>query len=298
MGEGLLERCSKSLLCLAASVVVLLLLAHPLVAQSALSAGNSEKCSMNLECPPPVAKRGQDLRCLESVCVRGACVIKARVGHAVDGVITGGSFSCFAAPLRCDGSGKAMPVTDTSRLIPIREGQHCIPSITSSNPCQKPVCRDKVCVHEPNDEAACPEGAISVTACEKRGCRNGACQAVPDPKKLGTQCRDSETAACRTTTYVCAHSGACEPRTRLAESAQCADNPLTLGASSALPPAFKELALSSASFPSYSCNVTACTVEFCGDGVINRGEECDGSAMPSNAPAGRRCNSSCRVEGN
>lgn len=263
--------------------------------QPASSPGNDTKCRMNTDCPPPISRRGQDPRCLESACSKGVCVVRPRLGHALDGLVSGGEFSCFSAPVVCDAGGKASVVTENSRLVAIREGQHCIPAVTSNNPCQKPICRDKVCVHEPNDEAGCPDASISVTACQKRGCRNGACQAVPDPKKQGSACRDSETAACRTTTYTCSESGTCEAKKQVADVAECAADPLVLGAANRLPAAFKELVLTSATFPQYTCNVDTCKLEFCGDGVINRDEECDGTAMPPNAPAGRSCDFACRI---
>lgn len=257
---------------------------------------DAPKCSANIDCPPPIPRRGQDPRCLEAVCHKGICGIRARNGHSLEGLVSGGEFACFSAPLVCDATGKAVVETESSRLVAIREGQHCIPAITSNNPCLKPVCRNKVCAHEPNDEGACPEAAITVTACERKGCRNGACQAVPDSKKQGNPCGDSVTTECRTTFLSCSATGTCEATKRVAENAECADTPLTLGASKRLPAAFKELALTSVTFPKYSCNVATCKLEFCGDGVINRDEECDGVAMPTNAPAGRRCSSSCKME--
>jgi hypothetical protein len=298
MSKRFSQRFAKGALTRWLFTVCVAILASPvdsLVAQAPSHVGDTEKCRMNADCPPPVPRRGQDPRCLESVCSKGVCGIKGRLGHTLDGVISGGEFSCFSAPLMCDASGKATVVTDISRLIAVREGQHCLPAVASSNTCQKPVCRNKVCVHEPNDDAGCPDAPVAVTACEKRGCRNGACQAVPDPKKLGTPCGNSETAGCRTTSYVCSDTGSCEIRRQVAEGAECADNPIALGATKRLPPAFKELALTSAIFPKYSCNVDRCKLEYCGDGVINRDEECDGSVLSPAAPAGRRCSASCTL---
>ena len=263
--------------------------------QPASSPGNDTKCRMNTDCPPPISRRGQDPRCLESACSKGVCVVRARLGHTLDGLVSGGEFSCFSAPVVCDAGGKASVVTEASRLVAIREGQHCIPTVASNNPCQKPICRDKVCVHEPNDEAGCPDSSISVTPCQKRGCRNGTCQAVPDRKKHGSTCRDSETLGCRTTTYTCSETGTCEARKQVADAAECAADPLVLGAANRLPAAFKELVLTSATFPPYECDVDTCKLQFCGDGVINRDEECDGSAMPPNASVGQRCDSACKI---
>ena len=269
---------------------------HPLVAQSTIYAVDASKCATNIDCPPPTPRRGQDPRCLESVCNKGMCGVKARVGHSLDGVVSGGEFACFSAPLVCDATGKATVVTDSSRLNPVREGQHCIPAMASNNSCLRPVCRNKVCVHEPNDEAGCPDSSIPVTDCEKRGCRNGTCQALPDPKKQGNRCGEPQTTECRTTNYACSDAGKCEATRQVAENAECADGPLVLGASNRLPAVFRDLALTSAVFPKYSCDVATCKLQFCGDGVINGDDECDGSAMPSNSAAGRRCNASCKVE--
>lgn len=279
-----------------AFVTTLMCSQTPLAAQSTTYAVDASRCTTNIDCPPPTPRRGQDPRCLESVCQRGMCGVKARVGHSLDGVVSGGEFSCFSAPLVCDATGKATVVTDSSRLIPVREGQHCLPAMASNNPCVKPVCRNKICVHEPNDEAGCPDSSIAVTQCERRGCRNGTCQAIPDPKKQGNRCGEPQTAECRTTNYQCSDAGKCEATKQVAENAECADGPLVLGASNRLPAAFKELVLTSATFPAYGCDLATCKLQFCGDGVINRDEECDGSSMPANTPAGRRCNASCKVE--
>ena len=280
----------------AALMVSVVSLGATAVAQAPVFAVDAAKCATPIDCPPPIPRRGQDPRCLESVCHKGLCATKARVGHALDGVVSGGEFACFSAPLVCDGGGKAVVVTESSRLIAVREGLHCIPSVASNNTCLKPVCRNKVCAHEPNDDAGCPDANVAVTACEKRACRNGACQAVPDPKRQGTSCGDSQTEGCRTTSYLCSATGTCEAARQVAANAECADGPLVLGASNLLPAAFRDLVVSSATFPKYACNVTTCKLEFCGDGVINRDEQCDGVAMPSNAPAGRRCNAACKVE--
>jgi cysteine-rich repeat protein len=279
-----------------AFVATLISSQHSLVAQSTIYAVDASKCATNIDCPPPIPRQGQDPRCLESVCNKGMCGTKVRVGHTLDGIVSGGDFACFSAPLICDASGKATVVTDSSRLIPAREGQHCIPPMASNNPCVKPVCRNKLCVHEPNDDAGCPDSSISVTDCERRGCRNGTCQALPDPKKQGNRCGEPQTAECRTTKYACSDAGKCEATQQVAENAECADEPLVLGASKRLPAAFKNLVVTSALFPKYGCDLATCKIQFCGDGVINRDEECDGRALPSNITAGRRCNASCKVE--
>ncbi|MEN9845617.1 MAG: hypothetical protein RIS36_764 [Pseudomonadota bacterium] len=287
---------ARSLSLMMAFLIALSYAQPALVAQSPSYALDASKCTTTIDCPPPTLRRGQEPRCLESVCQRGMCGTRARVGHSLDGVVSGGEFSCFSAPLVCDASGKAVVVTDSSRLIPIREGQHCIPAAASNNPCVKPVCRNRGCVHEPNDEAGCTDSSVSVTQCEKRGCRNGTCQALPDPKKQGNRCGEPQTAECRTTNYQCSDAGRCEAIKRVAEDAECADGPLVLGASNRLPAAFKELVLTSATFPAYRCDLATCKLQFCGDGAINRDEECDGGSMPANTPAGRRCNASCKVE--
>jgi len=267
-----------------------------LLAQPSSSA-NAVRCKSVLDCPPPELRWGQDARCLELDCYKGQCGARIKTGYALDGaVVLGGEFSCFSAPLVCDATGQPAAATESSRLIAIREGQHCIPSGASGNPCEKSVCRNKECVFEPYDEGSCSDSSIAVNGCERRGCRNGACQAVPDPRKEGSSCGDSETAECRTTVYTCSDAGRCEAAKQVAESAECADGPLVLGASRRLPAAFKELVTTSATFPKYSCNVATCKLEFCGDGVINRDEECDGGAIPPNAPSGRRCNASCKME--
>ena len=266
------------------------------LAQAQVLSVDATKCSTVMDCPPPVLREGQDSRCLEVVCQKGLCAAKARVGHGLDSFVSGGEFACFSAPLVCDSMGQAATVSDSSRLVAVREGLHCIPWVSSNNPCLRPVCRNKVCVHEPNDDAGCPDVATPVKPCEKRGCRKGQCEAVPDPKKQGTSCGDSHTAECRTSIYACSATGTCEATKKVAENAECADGPLALGASSRLPKAFRDLVVSSATFPKYSCDVTSCKLQFCGDGTINGDEECDGASMPSDAPAGRRCNASCKVE--
>jgi hypothetical protein len=265
-------------------------------AQSSGSIPDGLACKTTAECAPPLPRRGEDPRCLESVCHKGRCSIRVRAGHTVEGTAVVGEFSCFSAPLVCSATAKVVADTDRSKLIAIRDGEYCLPPITSTNPCLKPVCRETLCVHEADDDAACPEVAIAVSPCETRGCRNGTCQPVPDPRKRGVSCRESETAECRTTSYTCSETGHCEARKDIAENAECAANPLALGASQRLPATFKELLLTSATFPHYSCDVARCKLEFCGDGVINGSEECDGTILPPKATVGRRCNSSCTLE--
>jgi hypothetical protein len=239
---------------------------------------------------------GQDPRCLEAVCTKGACGAKIRTGQILDEVVFEGDFACFSTPLVCQSTGGSAPTTDTSQFVATREGQHCLPAEASNNPCLKPVCRNKACVYEPHDEGGCPDASIAVSPCEKRGCRNGTCQAVPDPQKQGATCGEPQTAECRTTFYVCSEAGTCETTKKLAEGAECAKDPLVLGASNQLPSTFKQLLQTSVSFPTYSCNIATCKLEFCGDGIVNREEECDGDAFRPNAPSGHRCTSSCTME--
>ena len=265
-------------------------------AQSIGSISDGLACKTTAECAPPLPRRGEDPRCLESVCHKGRCSVRVRAGRAVDGSAIVGEFSCFSAPLVCSATAKVVADTDRSKLIPIRHGEYCLPAITATNPCLKPVCRETLCVHEPDDDAACPEVPVAVSPCETRGCRNGTCQPVPDPRQRGVSCRESETAECRTTSYTCSETGHCEARKDIAENAECAANPLALGASQRLPATFKELLLTSATFPHYSCDVARCKLEFCGDGVVNGSEECDGTILPPRATVGQRCNASCKLE--
>lgn len=265
-------------------------------AQSTGSVSDGLACKTTAECAAPLPRRGEDPRCLESICLKGRCSVRVRAGRAVEGSATVAEFSCFSAPLVCSATAKVVADTDRSKLIPIRDGEYCLPPITSTNPCLKPVCRQTHCVHEPDDDAACPEVSVSVSPCETRGCRNGACQAVPDPRKKGVSCREAVTAECRTTSYTCSETGHCEARKDIAENAECAANPLALGASQRLPATFKELLLTSATFPHYSCDVARCKLEFCGDGVVNGSEECDGTILPPTATVGKRCNASCKLE--
>jgi hypothetical protein len=299
MKKGFNQRTLKgagSLLMWASLATTSVLTNRTSLAESSPSA-TAVRCKSVLDCPPPELRWRQDARCLESDCYRGQCGARIKTGYVLDGaVVLGGEFSCFSAPLVCDATGQPAAATESSRLIAIREGQHCIPPVASGNPCEKSVCRNKECVYEPHDEGSCSDSSIEVNACERRGCRNGSCQAVPDPRREGSWCGDSETVECRTTVHTCSAAGRCEASTRVAENAECADRPLVLGAPRRLPAAFKELVTTSATFPKYSCNVATCKLEFCGDGVINRDEECDGAATPPNAPTGRRCNASCKME--
>lgn len=262
-----------------------------------------ESCVSDSQCSMALLNPGQQASCIEARCVNAKCIHVKLVGKRLDGVRAPHPLSCYEAQLVCDERGFAVPSENESDFVAIRQGQACLAAAPNSNPCEKPVCRGMQCVFEANDGVACLDTAVPLAQCHKHECRNRECQAVADPRKKGLPCTDpktgstSKTSDCRTTDFQCDTAGACVGSTpRLAAGAECAAGPNELAPSVGLPDAFRSLVVSSASFPTYSCNTTLCKLEFCGDGAITGSEDCDGTRFKPGAPSTARCDAECKLQ--
>lgn len=246
-------------------------------------------CQTARQCPSPRLAPGQDARCVYAACINNVCTNSIAVGRNL-GVEPAGNLACFARPLICSSTGTAVPDTNPSNQVAQNEGQVCVH--TSPLPaCTIGRCRNKACVRENNDGAACTNAPI--TPCQKGVCQGGFCSAVADPQKAGAQCQGPRTSGCVTTEYQCTSMGICNGRNVVAAGQECASGVGYNTNSSYLPSGFRAL-FSGATAPRYGCT-SSCKLEYCGDAKVQSslGEACDSSATTRPNTVCSNCQVAC-----
>jgi hypothetical protein len=229
-------------------------------------------CQSARECPAARVRPGQDPRCVQAACLKNVCVSAVTVGRQL-GVESAGNLACYAQPLVCSSQGTAVPDPDPAKQVAQNEGQVCV--YTSTLPaCSIARCRNKQCVQENNDGAACTNAPLN--SCQKGVCQGGFCSAVADPQKAGVQCQTPQTSGCVTTQYQCSSTGMCNPKNVVAAGKECAPGVGYNSNQAALPAGFKALFTGTSTAPRYGCT-SACKLEYCGDATVQSslGEACD-----------------------
>ena len=254
-------------------------------------------CTVDDDCPEPLADGEQVQACLTSVCRRGACVNTVKSGFRLGFKMPPDPTRCYEEEAVCSVSGTAVASPDASTRTARADGSLCSSTAAQQNVCQRSICRSMRCVVENDDGVRCNDPDRTPTLCESSLCKDGQCIAQADPSKEGKRdCQPATTRDCRTTSYSCTKTGACEGTTKLSDGSQCAPD-LTLGSPDVLPVAFRRLFETAATPPQYSCDAATCQLRFCGDGIVTGDETCDGSARAAGIGSDGVCNqNTCRVE--
>jgi hypothetical protein len=178
---------------------------------------------------------------------------------------------CLLNPVICSSSGSA--VADSNKTIAEADGTDCSSPSGGRRVCNKPICS------------------------------GGSCVNVADPALKDQKCGESQDEGCITKTPLCNSQGECVAGAgrELKAGAQCAPpgqlpTGLVIAKPEYLPASFMRLFTDGGAQPEYSCG-DDCKLLYCGDGIRNRSEDCDGSDLPPNAPTGSSCLSTCTLQG-
>ena len=258
-------------------------------------------CISDLQCPKPKATDAQEQSCLVARCVDHQCTVGFDTGALIDRITDPVAGSCFAYRYECSSTGEAVVRKTEAGKIATNEGEVCTPETLEDNVCVAYTCSNKRCVRNIDklNGGECPrDRAISKpNPCQKTQCLAGECSSVADSSKAKTSCGDDVVLpdGCQLNTSTCNATGRCIENTVLKAGAECGPPPNNLIAQSdSLPASFKNLFLNASQPPLHSCN-GECRLEYCGDGIRNGSESCDGSDLPSTVPRGSRCSSDCKV---
>lgn len=258
-------------------------------------------CKIDSDCPPPTLSQDQVRECLEARCIRGSCAAVILTGKSLNEATTPSRLSCYAEPVVCSDQGKKTTLSDPSRRVAANEGNICLPSLPIANPCQEARCSNKECVPKSranSENFACANPNPAAGPCGKGLCRDGQCKPAPDPAKQGTSCAEDEKKVCRTTKHTCSNAGSCDPKTTVDDGKECSPDPdgagperALLGQPASLPAPFLALFQGGSKPPSYNCNATGCTLEYCGNGKVDQpSEDCDGDAYRDGVARNLPCN--------
>jgi hypothetical protein len=255
------------------------------------------RCTEDSQCPPPALAAGELRECVKPQCDNGECTKGFNTGATLTGQTIPDGVVCYAHPQICDSAGR--PTPNTAVKISANQGNSCQPSTLE---CEEYKCDAMECKRFPRDRTPCVNPSVVASVCQVKLCANYICSPFADPGKAGTKCGEPQTSNCLTTPRQCALNGSCTDGTpALAANAQCARGTDPSGPSiiiappDRLPETFRTLFVSSQTFL-YSCNAQ-CVLEYCGDGVLNGDEECDGTAFKSGFSADATCNqNTCKVE--
>lgn len=245
-----------------------------------------EECQTDSQCSPPSPQVYQHAECLVARCVAGRCATRVLVQKVLPETKGAGPLSCYETSLVCDSNGQAVVSNNPAHRRAVRENELCSEPGVSPNECEKGVCRAGECSVEPNDGATCTNTTANKGSCQIWSCVNRVCAAVASPSKAGAPCGTSTTKNCKTTHYECGATGICETRENLAQGAECAPDG-TRASGELLPPRFVALFSEKRTPPKASCDPVSCKLNYCGDGIVQAGEECEDTTPPSSPD--RRC---------
>lgn len=298
-----------SLVCALVVLFIVLSFTYPARAENPRLQGpeSSSACSTDAECALPPLGEGQVGECVKSRCRNGDCTIEFLTGKSLGRYKLPSPLSCYEEPVVCDNAGKEATLSDPSKRVAAHEDELCLPSQPISNPCQAARCRNKECIStaHPNERnVECESPYPAAGACQKGVCRDGSCKPAPDAKKQGALCLPDETKECRTTKHHCSSTGSCDPKTTIEDGKECSPDPdgsgpekVLLASPASLPPSFLALFQGSLRPPAYNCDSTTCSLQYCGDGKVNRpNEDCDGAAYAEGIARNLPCNmETCKV---
>ena len=258
-------------------------------------------CLNHSECPQPQASGSQVQSCLLPRCIRHQCTVEYDTGALINRTTDPASGSCFAYQYECGPNGEAVVRNTEQGKVAANEGERCTPETPEDNVCVVHTCSSKRCVRNTDalNGRECPRNQADPrpNLCQKTQCIAGVCSSIADRSRDKASCGDDLILpdGCQVNKFTCNETGTCLEATVLKTGAECGPPPNNLIAQSDfLPASFRALFINATQPPQYTCN-GECRLEYCGDGVKNGLEACDGRDIPSGVPTGSRCSSDCRV---